>query len=410
MGGKWNENLPDGITVRGESVVISFQYKNIQCRETLKNVKASAQSVKYAVNLKAEIESVITKQCFKYSEYFPESKTKTARMFGRSRSAYTIANLIDDAAWQDIAPKQTTAYTYKRDSKYCHAALGHHQVNDLSVKHIRDWIKTMPHLKRKTITNRLTPLRIVLAIAVDDELIQSNPADYIKLGRQSRGLITREQRTRSTSIDPFTTDEIADILKAADEFHPIALNYFQTAFYTGCRQSELMGLKWTGDDGISNVDFKNRTLRISQVLVSMGGKQAYEQSPKTATSNRLIELSPKAIEPLKRQQAATRFAKGYVFTRFDQGNYKKAAPLSRNEHYAKPWQLIIAAAGVRYRPAKQCRHSFASQLLSAGLNPAYISQQLGHADAVELFRSYAKWIENKPAQRRSGYGYDEVKT
>lgn len=88
-----------------------------------------------------------------------------------------------------------------------------------------------------------------------------------------------------------------------------ALNYFQTAFYTGLRPSELAGLKW------ANVDFIGNTIKIDEALVSVGD-HAHKQTTKTNAGARIIELAPKAVEALKHQQKLTRFSKGHVFTRY----------------------------------------------------------------------------------------------
>jgi len=41
---------------------------------------------------------------------------------------------------------------------------------------------------------------------------------------------------------------------------------------------------------------------------------------------------------------------------------------------------------------KDCRDTFASQLLSAGVQLSYVSSQLGHADFGVTVRHYASWV------------------
>jgi integrase len=47
---------------------------------------------------------------------------------------------------------------------------------------------------------------------------------------------------------------------------------------------------------------------------------------------------------------------------------------------------------VRYRNPYQVRHTFASALLTAGANPWFVAQQLGHVDVQLVFRVYGKFI------------------
>lgn len=49
-------------------------------------------------------------------------------------------------------------------------------------------------------------------------------------------------------------------------------------------------------------------------------------------------------------------------------------------------------AKVRYRSPYQARHTYASSMLTAGQNPWYVAQQLGHVDVEMVFRVYGKFI------------------
>jgi len=251
----------------------------------------------------------------------------------------------------------------------------------------------MTHLKRKTISNRLIPLRAALALAVDDEMIVSSPADKVQLSKQSKGLITREQRESNEEIDPFTDSEINKILDAALSISIQAHNFFKLAFFSGLRYSELAGLKWIDDYGNSNINMENRTLLVNEALVSIGGK-AYKQTPKTNSGIRCIDLLPMAFAAIKSQREITWRKEDYVFTRLD----GKPGPITHNDHYYKIWGIILKKAGVRYRPPKQTRHTYASQLLSGGENIMYVSSQMGHADAVITLKRYAKWVSNNSSK------------
>ena len=56
------------------------------------------------------------------------------------------------------------------------------------------------------------------------------------------------------------------------------------------------------------------------------------------------------------------------------------------------WQPLCIRAGVRYRNPFQARHTWASSQLTAGANPWYVAQQLGHVDVQMVFRIYEKFI------------------
>jgi hypothetical protein len=60
----------------------------------------------------------------------------------------------------------------------------------------------------------------------------------------------------------------------------------------------------------------------------------------------------------------------------------------------RPASTRTSSGGIRNRRAYQTRHTYATTALMAGVNPTYISRQLGHANAKMLFTVYAKWIDS----------------
>lgn len=57
------------------------------------------------------------------------------------------------------------------------------------------------------------------------------------------------------------------------------------------------------------------------------------------------------------------------------------------------WRPVLKALGARYRPPYNCRHTYATICLMSGMNPAFISQQLGHSVQM-LLPTYARWINS----------------
>ena len=67
---------------------ISFYYRNVQCRETIK-LEATASNIKYAHRLRCEIINAIERGTFSYADYFPNSKF--AKRFGNVADVATNA-------------------------------------------------------------------------------------------------------------------------------------------------------------------------------------------------------------------------------------------------------------------------------------------------------------------------------
>ena len=53
----------------------------------------------------------------------------------------------------------------------------------------------------------------------------------------------------------------------------------------------------------------------------------------------------------------------------------------------------LNALGIKPRPQYNCRHTYATMCLMAGVNPAFIAGQLGHSVQV-LLSTYARWLNS----------------
>ena len=57
----------------------------------------------------------------------------------------------------------------------------------------------------------------------------------------------------------------------------------------------------------------------------------------------------------------------------------------------REWRRILKRADIGHRAMKDLRDTFASQLLTAGIQLGYVSQQLGHSNVATTARHYARW-------------------
>ena len=58
----------------------------------------------------------------------------------------------------------------------------------------------------------------------------------------------------------------------------------------------------------------------------------------------------------------------------------------------REWRRILKRADLGHRRLKDLRDTFASQLLTAGVQLGYVSMQLGHADVAVTAQHYARWV------------------
>ena len=148
------------------------------------------------------------------------------------------------------------------------------------------------------------------------------------------------------------------------------------ALATGLRPNENFGLKR------ANVDLDARVIRVRQTFSRFG-----EGGLKTFRSRRDVDLSEPAFAALHEYLAQGQSRSPRLWP------VSLLHPLPRNprQFSSKAWPAILKRAGVKHREFYQCRHTFATLLLSAGADWQYIADQMGHTDLTMLQKHYCKW-------------------
>jgi integrase len=260
------------------------------------------------------------------------------------------------------------------------------------------------HLRSlKGIGNRpLSPRRIniillrvcsVLDLAYERGYLEKNPHAWVTLQEEKR-----------PHVDPFSFEERDVLLNTLPEpgkgFRRACTNfwknYFIVAFDTGLRPSEQLALRWAPDpkepERTSYVDFERKKIFIRQGLV--GGA---ETDLKTEGSYRVIDMLPTTEEALQDQLAGTQGKGAYVFSN------ARGGPLDLTNIRHRVWYPTLAKAGLRRRDLYQTRHTFASLMLQAGEDPAWIARMMGHTTTKMLYAHYAAFIWYRTRQDSAAY-------
>lgn len=366
-----------GVEVRGSAIRITFPFLGQRCRETLA-LSPTPANLKHAARLRAEILDKINIDGFDYGKYFPKSKRLRRLRMERTRQAPSFGQLAEQwlAIKRDECQHSTVGAYQDALRKHLLPKLGARPVDSFIYSELAGLVSHLACNRTKTRNNVLTPLRGVFELALRDGLIADNPTRHI-----------RNRRVQKDPPDPFSRDEMERILTAFTARGQEALrNYFEFAFTSGLRTSELIALSW------ADVDFVGGVVAVRQARVRNQVK-----STKTYRS-REIELTARAQHALKRQVAISfkdDDLSGWVFLdpATGEGFADDRAP---RERY---WYPVLDALGIRRRPAYNCRHTFATLALLAGSNPMWVSRQLGHANMKLLLDTYSRWIDRSDAGR-----------
>uniref|UniRef100_UPI0035C6B29D Arm DNA-binding domain-containing protein n=1 Tax=Serratia quinivorans TaxID=137545 RepID=UPI0035C6B29D len=367
-------SLPRGITIRehktGSTLVITFTYKGVLCRESLSQTEVNSKNIKYAERLLGEIQNKIGTGEFVYAEQFP--KSKKLALFGNVKRTRTIKEYLDEylviCEKRNLSPSSIVGY---QKCKSALSALHKLPVTELTPAILKNWI-TQQKTTLKTIRNRLSFLRSAIDEGVTDGLISVNPVTLVSASRYR----TEAPGTGSEyEVDLLSPLEVEALYKGAK--YQQWENLFRFALHTGMRSSELCALSWDDIDFVGNVAHV-KSASVSGVI----------KGTKTKAGKRGIELDSEALRALAEQKEFTFLLGGCVFHDPKTGKPWAGADAIRK----KAWVPTLKKSGVRYRNAYQTRHTYATRLISQGANLFWLSGQMGHKGPEMLFRHYGSYL------------------
>jgi len=225
-------------------------------------------------------------------------------------------------------------------------------------------------LSRNTIRNALCVIRGLFNYAIEDGLLEANPA--ARLGRFTRSAKTAEAKGVS-----LTSKEVQQLLKAAQdirpEYHPLVL----TAVRAGLRRGELVALQW-GD--IQLGEDENDPERF--ILVQHNYVRREHTTTKSKKARR-VDLS-RELRRVLLELRDKRLLEAYLKGKNDiSGERVFRSPegkiLDPDNLYHRIFLPVLAQAGIRRIRLHDLRHTFGSLLIQNGASIVYVKEQMGHS-------------------------------
>lgn len=214
----------------------------------------------------------------------------------------------------------------------------------------------------------LSVINRIFKYAVLMDILDSNPFDKV---------IKPKSRKTQRKGNFLTKEELKEFLKLAQT---ATLSYFfplvHLMSYTGLRQGEAIALKW------SDIDFENKKITVNKTAVRIKEKQTL-QTPKTKNSKRVISIDYATLSILrswKKDQIKIYFKNGKHF----EGDENFIFTNQRGEwvhihNFIRYFKRFIADHKLKPITPHGLRHTHASLLFSAGVEPKNISDRLGHS-------------------------------
>ncbi len=311
---------------------------------------------------------------------------------------------------RNIRDTTRTSYTYTYEH-YIKDTLGKKKVGELKFSDINLFYQSQidKGLSLNTVSNIHKIITGAFSLAVRDDIVRKNPADGALTDIKAS---IKDRPVRHALTHP---EEDAFLDSLDEPRNERWKNIFVFMFGTGCRISEVIGIRW------EDIDFDEGFVSINHAIVygpqeDKAYKCVYRVGPpKTQKSERTIQLFPKVkaalLDERERQDKygyhntdVIDGMSGFVFcNRF--GSIHKPSGINKvilriiDDHNGK--EIVKAAKEDREPiiiPRFSChttRHTFCTRLCECETNIKLIQQTMGHSDSRTTMDIYAEVTQPK---------------
>lgn len=383
------DKMPTGVELNGKQLRIWFMLHGQRCREPLSGIaKINKASIAYADNKRRTIITEIKEGRFDYAAHFPDSeRAANYSSAGGSNLKRTVKEGID--RWLEVQralKASSTVVNYVSKAVHVDKKFGKARIVDISKSDIELFQSQLlkQGLAPKTVNDIFTVVRGVWADAFGDGILKANPLDRISNVGSDVDL---------EHADPFSRDEI-ELIGKADQTRLPDSRMIMFNCWAGLSLSEIIAL------AVEDVDLDAGIVHVRRAFVVGEFKV-----PKERSRVRSVELIDPALELMQEIVAAAKEAPIVEIKVIQRDNItsknQKIRFLFRNSTSGLLWSgktlsnwftAHLKKAEVRHRGANQCRHTFASQMLSSYVPVEWVARQLGHADTTMVRKHYGRWI------------------
>lgn len=307
---------------------------------------------------------------------------QTSETFRHKNDAHTFAAILDGGGtaaalqWLDSRDNRATGYTFtqwfeiyvdqltgvsdrtRNDYRSMHrrylTRLDDLPLTLITRSHVTSIVNDLDRAGRspKTIKQAIYLLSTCLQLAVDERHITANPCRNVRLPKQQIG---------GTKPRFLTHDEAAQLVQAMpDHYRPLVIFLLGT------------GLRWSEATALfgRHINLANGTVRVEQAWKRVPGEGMRLGPPKSNKANRTVNA---AVPALVAVAPLIRKPNDLVFLT------RSGGPVSHANFYNNIWRPACDRAGINPAPRiHDTRHTFASWLVSDGIQLEAVQDEMGH--------------------------------
>ncbi len=259
--------------------------------------------------------------------------------------------------------------------------LPHQDLNQ--VTEIRDWVvRNIPPESAKRFIVRLNAC---CKWAVDSGLLESNPFEGMA------AQIKKPKSSNGDDINPFTKDERDRILHClktnasnpsnSHVNHSHYWPFVKFLFMTGCRPSEAVALQWKHINLSVDSGRGCGQITFTQGIVDSDEGKIIRNKLKTQ-KNRIFPVNQPLWDFLNSIKSEKAKKADKVFPAINGGW------LNTGNFTKRVWPKVLEHCGIEYRKLYQCRHSFITWCLEAGIDAKDVARWVGNSPTT-IYKHYA---------------------
>ena len=314
---------------------------------------------------KKEAESTMTKM-----KYQLENGTTITKP-----SALKLCDWMDE--WHRLYTaqlSQTTRAGYKQQIDYrIIPSLGNIPLNSLKPNDIQAWVNWLSNdegLSGQTVKNIFLNLKVALEVARKQKMIPENPCRDIIL-----------PTIKQYKAQVFTPSQIKQMLTVAQDTDMYLIAVIEA--YLGLRKGEIAALKW------EDIDLENGIVHIIRSRVK-ADKTVITKAPKSDAGIRDLYLGNEALQIFKgeyekyltKAKEAGFNATGYVIHKLNGEPYVP-------DSISQKWERFRDANNLPKIRFHDLRHTCATTMIAAGVDPKTVQTRLGHSDIQITLNTYS---------------------
>jgi integrase len=296
-----------------------------------------------------------------------------------NESSETLNEFLD--RWLLLRKPAISIRTYDDYSemleRYVRPAMGYRLISSLTSTDIQTLYTNMigRRLSNRTVRYTHTILNAALKRALGMGVIKTNPAQSPDIE------LPKKESKEMRALSPEEVRKFLEVLKG-DRYEA----FFILALDSGMRPEEILGLKWEDMDLTRGAVIIRRTLCRKRKKPQDMRRALYLGIPKTSKSRRTILISQKTTAALISHRPPDSGPDDFVFTA------RGGGPVIAESLIRTHFKPALKRAGLPNIRLYDLRHTMATALLVAGVNPKIVSERLGHSSIVLTLDTYSHVI------------------